>query len=403
MESPLTFKQINHICNIVKSVMEGGFNADRTINFEFRNNQISNETDRAIIADTSYEVVRYWRLLLEIQNNFPQSLPVDYFHLVATWFTLNNYQLPASNKFKGFDPANAKIQYNQLSGIRKIQQSVPDWLDQLGYDAYAENWDTELHALNEKPKVFVRVNRLKIKPSELLIKFQNLGYQAQMVEKSPDAIMLDSRTDVFSTKLYKEGYYEVQDAGSQLIASYLDSRPGMRVADACAGNGGKTLHLASLMQNKGKIIALDIKEEKLKNLKNRVAKAGVDIVETRHIESSKTIKRLESGFDRVLLDVPCSGTGALRHNPEIKWRMNPDKLSNLLKTQSAILGQYSQMVKKNGLLVYATCSILPSENNDQVASFLAKSQGQFELVKEQFISPSKTGFDGFYMAQILRK
>jgi 16S rRNA (cytosine967-C5)-methyltransferase len=403
MDSSLTFKQINHICSIVSKVMENGFNADKTIHFEFKNNQITNETDRAIIADTSYEIIRYWRLLLEIFNNYPQTQPVDYFHLVAAWFTLNNYVIPPSNKFKLFDPAKVKQQFNQLSGIRKIKQSIPDWLDQSGFSAYSENWESELEALNNKPETFIRVNRLKIKPAELLTKLTNLGLKATIVNKSPDAIQLDSSNNIFSLKLYKEGYFEVQDAGSQLIALYLDARPGQRVADACAGNGGKTLHLASIMQNKGKIVALDINEEKLKTLKSRVAKAGIDIVETRHIQSSKTIKRLESGFDRLLLDVPCSGTGALRHNPEIKWRMNPEKISSLLETQAKILEQYSRMLKKDGLLVYATCSILPSENNEQVSSFIQKNKGQFELVKEQFISPSQTGFDGFYMAQIVRK
>ena len=181
---------------------------------------------------------------------------------------------------------------------------------------------------------------------------------------------------------------------------YLDARPGMRVVDTCAGNGGKTLHLACLMQNKGKIVALDTQEEKIQTLKNRAAKAGADIIETRVIEGTKSTKRMSESFDRVLIDSPCSGTGSIRHNPEIKWKMNSERLEKIKNIQSILLNNYSEMLKPGGLMVYATCSILPAENQDQVQRFLENKKVAYELVKEQTILPSKTGFDGFYMAQI---
>ena len=399
----ITLKQANHICEVVRKVMENGYTADKTINFEFRDNQIILDSDRTIIADFSYELIRWWRLLLEINNNYPATQKVDYYQLLATWLILNNWELPDSAKFRAISKNLVKEQYNNFLKIRKIKNSIPDWLDQAGYMAYAHEWESEIDALNAVPPMFLRTNRLKIKPAELLQKLIAEGFTASSVDSAPEAIKLGGKSNIFSSKLYKEGYFEIQDAGSQQIASFLDARPGMRVADACAGNGGKTLHLASIMQNKGKIVAMDVKEERLKALKTRLTRSGSDIVETKLIESTKAIKRLEASFDRVLLDVPCSGTGALRRNPEIKWNMNLEKLKNLNKTQSYILDNYSKLLKKDGLMVYATCSILPSENQDQVKAFFDKRNGEFELVKEQVISPAKTGFDGFYMAQFLKK
>ena len=151
------------------------------------------------------------------------------------------------------------------------------------------------------------------------------------------------------------------------MAPLLDAKPGERVIDACAGGGGKTLHLAALMKNKGKIIAMDITERKLQSLRERCSRNGVDIAETRVIESMKTIKRLEKSADRVLLDVPCTGLGVLRRNPDKKWKISPEEITRLNALQKEILENYSQMVKIGGRLVYATCSCLPSENEKQVA------------------------------------
>jgi 16S rRNA (cytosine967-C5)-methyltransferase len=177
----------------------------------------------------------------------------------------------------------------------------------------------------------------------------------------------------------------------------------MRVIDACAGAGGKTLHLAALMRNRGRILALDTDETKLNELRRRARRAGVsDIVESRQITSSKVIKRLANSADRVLLDVPCSGLGTLRRNPDAKWKLSPESLDQVRTLQQDILSGYAQMLKPGGLLVYATCSILPSENQAQVARFLESRGDGFETVGERLLLPS-AGFDGFYMGKIRRK
>ncbi|HOK52148.1 MAG TPA: RsmB/NOP family class I SAM-dependent RNA methyltransferase [Bacteroidales bacterium] len=402
MPTVITPAQAQHITEIVRKVMEKNHLMDKVIYYEFKNNRIKDEYDRSNIVEVSYELVRWWRMLLEIHNNYPVTRPVDYYQLLGTYLVIHGIDLPKIPQLRNIDATFIKSQLETLSNIRKIKYSIPDWLDQMGFLAYGSEWEDELKALNTPAPIFVRTNRLKIKPAELSQKLKAEGFDNQPVEGAPDALLIKTRTNIFSSALYKEGYFEVQDAGSQFISMALEVKPGMRVADMCAGTGGKTLHLASMMQNKGKIIAFDTQSNKLSELKSRLARAGVDMVETRLIESTKDTKRLRDSFDRVLIDAPCSGTGSIRRNPEIKWKMNTERLNNLLKIQANVLNSYADLVVKDGIVVYATCSILPAENQEQVQRFLEKKKGAFVLLKEQQILPSKTGFDGFYIAQLKR-
>jgi 16S rRNA (cytosine967-C5)-methyltransferase len=215
--------------------------------------------------------------------------------------------------------------------------------------------------------------------------------------------MLAKRADIFKSKAFFDGQFEIQDASSQLVAPFLEVEAGMRVVDACAEHGGKTLHIASLMKNRGKILALDNADWKLDELLKRSTRAGVTIVETRPITTTKIVKRLKDKADRLLLDVPCSGLGVLRRNPDSKWRLTPEKMEEIKTLQAYILDKYTQMVKPGGKFVYSTCSILPSENQNQIQSFLARTNGVFILEEERSISPSLSGFDGFYMARLVKK
>ncbi|MNS80695.1 Ribosomal RNA small subunit methyltransferase B [compost metagenome] len=187
-----------------------------------------------------------------------------------------------------------------------------------------------------------------------------------------------------------------------MVVPLLDVQPGHRVIDACAGGGGKSLHMASLMKNKGKILSLDIHEWKLKELKDRAKRNGVDVIETRVIDTNKVIKRLADNADRVLLDVPCSGMGVLRRNPDAKWKLSNEEIDRLMILQQEILSTYSQMTKVGGQLVYATCSLLPSENELQVQKFLHDHSAKWSLVKEIHLRPDRDGFDGFYAALLKR-
>ena len=196
----------------------------------------------------------------------------------------------------------------------------------------------------------------------------------------------------------------MQDASSQLVADYLDVKPGMKVVDTCAGAGGKTLHLAALMENKGQLIAMDIYESKLKKLKIRARRNGVHNVDMKVIDSTKPIKKLYDKADRVLIDAPCSGLGVIRRNPDSKWKLQPEFLDKIRNVQQDVLQKYSKMVKPGGKLVYATCSVLPSENQVQVNTFLTSESGkEFTFVKDKKILAHQSGYDGFYMAQLQRQ
>jgi 16S rRNA (cytosine967-C5)-methyltransferase len=261
-----------------------------------------------------------------------------------------------------------------------------------------------LHALNEQAAVILRTNTLKTSKPFLQKRLLDHEINTTTIPGYPDAILLNERANVFTSEAFKEGLFEVQDASSQLVAPFLEVSPGQRVIDTCAGAGGKTLHLAALMENKGQLIALDIYAGKLKELKRRAKRDGAHNIETRLIDSTKVIKKLYDSADRVLIDAPCTGLGVLKRNPDAKWKLQPEFLEKIIQTQRELLRDYSKMVKKGGKMVYATCSILPQENRDQVAHFLASDEGaSFKLIKEKNIYSSQTGFDGFYMALLSKE
>ena len=209
------------------------------------------------------------------------------------------------------------------------------------------------------PDLIIRVNTLKTTVKELTVFLRKEGIVAEPIDWSPDALRIMEKTNVFKLSSFRAGLFEVQDAASQMVSRILDPQPGMRVVDACAGEGSKTLHLAALMKNKGKIIALDTQEWRLKELRKRATKAGVDTIETRMITSSKVYKRMDGTADRLLLDVPCSGLGTLRRNPDIKWKLSSEDLERLTILQQELLEKYCMITKPNGRMVYSVCSILP--------------------------------------------
>lgn len=281
-----------------------------------------------------------------------------------------------------------------------VRDGCPDWLDQLGHAELGARWPAERAALAQAAPRFIRVNSLKTSRETLQHTLAQAGIQSQKVDGVDTALQITSDTALFQTQAFKQGWFEQQDAGSQQVAAALPVTPGSRVIDACAGAGGKTLMLSALMQGKGRLLAMDVEQWKLDNLQQRANRAGAANIETRLISSSKTIKRLAGKADFLLLDVPCTGSGVLRRNPDAKWRA-PMRLAELQLLQQDILQRYSKMLCRGGELVYATCSIFPSENRAQIDTFLA-SRPDFVLLGDQHISPAATGFDGFYYAHLRR-
>jgi len=378
--------------------------ADKVLKNTLKRDKRWGARDRAFIAETTYDIVRWKRLYAEIAEvKEPFDRP-NLFRLFTVWATLNGIKIPDWNQFEHTPTRRIKGRFDELSKNRKIRESIPDWLDTLGSKELGSLWDKEISALNKMAPVILRVNTLKATVDKVKHELADLEIETNTIKGIPAALQLKERANVFTTPAFKNGFFEVQDASSQKVAQFLDPKPGMRIVDACAGAGGKSLHLAALMENKGQVIALDIYDHKLKELKKRAKRNGAHNIETRHIDSNKVIKKLIGKADKVLIDAPCSGLGILRRNPDTKWKMQPEFLENIKQTQQQILQEYSKMVKEGGQLVYATCSILPSENGKQVATFLESEAGNsFTLLKESSILSSKTGHDGFYMALLQKK
>lgn len=372
--------------------------ADKVIEKVLKQNSKWGARDRRFIAETTYDIVR-WYVLLRYVGRAHEG---EYWKLLASWFILNEYPLPDWNEFAGLNHADVRKRYEDAKSKRNIRESIPDWLDEMGERELGEKWETELHALNTAAPVVLRTNTLKITRRDLSKRLQEEEVETRSLEQYPDALVLEQRQNIFYAPSFKEGLFEVQDASSQAVGYFLEPEPGMRVIDACAGAGGKTLHIASLMKNKGRILAMDVEQWKLDELQKRARRAGVSNLEAKVIDSSKVIKRLHNSADRLLLDVPCSGTGVLKRNPDAKWKLAPQFIDEVRVLQAKILGDYSQMLKPGGLMVYSTCSVLPSENEKQVTSFLEAKNGEFTMVRENHLWPSE-GFDGFYMALIRRE
>lgn len=360
--------------------------------------------DRKFVAETIYEIVRWKRLYAEIAEVKEPFSRDAVWRIFAVWAVLRGISLPDWKYFENTPVRRIKGRFDELSKIRKYRESIPDWMDELGLAELGEEvWTKELAAQNQQAHVVLRVNTLKTTKQKLRAQLMDLDIETEFHDQYPDALILKERANVFMTPLFKEGFFEVQDASSQKVVPLLDVKPGMRVVDTCAGAGGKTLHIAAKMENKGQIIAMDLYESKQKQLKIRAKRNGVFNVEYRIIDSTKIIKKLYDKADRVLIDAPCSGLGVLKRNPDSKWKLEPEFIENIKKTQKEVLESYSRMVKVGGKLVYATCSILPSENEKQIEAFLKTESGQnFKFIKDEKVLAHQSGFDGFYMCLMER-
>jgi 16S rRNA (cytosine967-C5)-methyltransferase len=306
---------------------------------------------------------------------------------------------------------------------RAVANDVPEWLLPHLERALGAGLEREIAALNGPAPVDLRVNPLKGDRETARKRLAAEGVAAEPTPFSPLGLRLKARAPLSALAAFKEGLVEVQDEGSQVAALLADARPGMRVVDFCAGAGGKTLALAALMQNRGRLVALDVSARRLERAGMRLRRAGIGNVERRALtgERDKWVKRHALSFDRVFVDVPCLGTGTWRRNPDAKWRARPEDLAELTVRQRDILASAARLVRPGGRLVYATCSLLCEEDEDQAEAFLAGAP-DFALVpaadvwKETIggrppsgsgrtlrLSPARHGTDGFFVAIFERR
>lgn len=383
--------------------------SDKAVEFAFKHHPKWGSRDRRLFAESVYECVRHWRWLWHLaglpdaEHARRECIGDEQLWSVwaAQWIT-SGKDLPPFDELAGIRAQDIRARTrDDVPAV--VRLSLPDWLDARCSRELGETWPAIRETLNQPAEVFLRTNTLKTDRRSLKERLGQDGFITEALKPIPTALVMQQRYNVFSMAAFKEGLFEVQDASSQLVAPFVQVEPGMKVIDACAGGGGKTLHLGALMQNKGRILALDVHQWKLNELRKRCGRAGVDVAETRLIEGSKTLKRLAAYADRLLLDVPCSGLGVLRRNPDAKWKLSELEIDRLIVEQQDILTRYSAMVKPGGKMVYATCSILPSENELQVQKFLAAHGDDWTLEEELKLNPAETGHDGFYAARLLRK
>jgi len=389
----------------LNAIFNEGEYADKVVARALKKDKRWGSSDRKFVAETIYEIVRWKRLYAEIAEVKEPFDRDNLWRMFAVWAVLRGYPIPDWRQLEGTPERKIKGRFDELSKIRALKESIPDWMDELGVKELGEKvWTTEIAAQNQPAKVILRTNTLKGTKESLRNTLMDLNIETEYLKDQPEALVLKERANVFLTDAFKQGLFEVQDANSQLVAGFLDVKPGMRVVDTCAGAGGKTLHIASLMENKGQLIAMDLYESKLKQLKLRAKRNGAFNIEYRIIDTTKVIKKLHEKADRVLIDAPCSGLGVLKRNPDSKWKLQPEFIDNIRKVQAEVLESYSKIVKPGGKLVYATCSVLPSENQEQVQKFLKTEIGQqFTFVEDRKLLASESGFDGFYMALLERK
>ena len=359
------------------------------------------ENKRAVFSETVYDLIRWWRLLWYIIDQEPSSEEKDFQKLITIYLFSKKGDIDVLQKKRELDTSQVLQRIETANASRILRESIPDWLDVQGEKELGFRWDTVIASLNKNPDLIIRVNILKTTSKELMVILRKEGIIAEPLDWSPDALFIREKTNVFKLLSFNAGLFEVQDAASQMVCRILDPQPGMRVVDACAGEGSKTLHLAALMKNKGKIIALDTQEWRLRELRKRATKAGVDTIEIRLITSSKVHKRMKDTADRLLLDVPCSGLGTLQRNPDIKWKLTSQDLDRLKRLQQDLLESYCTILKPLGNMVYSVCSIFSSEGEDQVQRFL-KNHQDFRLLNEKRYWPGIDRTDGFYIALIQR-
>jgi 16S rRNA (cytosine967-C5)-methyltransferase len=386
--------------------VEGGY-ARKNIDHQLKNQRKWGARDRRQYAEVCYDLVRWWRFLLCLADLETAGKSTNSETRIAGIMTVPAVDSAVIEKVISVylkwreNPDLFNVQIQKLN--RAQRESIPDWMDEWGISELKSEWPKVMASLNQKAKQFLRVNTLKSNVKILIQDLKNENILTEVVAGANEALVLVDRKNVFQTKSFLRGAFEMQDVGSQMITQFVQPQSGERIVDACAGAGGKTLHLAALMKNSGKIIALDTDERKLGELRKRASRAGATSIETRFIENSKVIKRLYDTADRLLLDVPCSGLGVLKRNPDYKWKLSLNILAEIRETQKEILEKYSPIVKPGGYLIYSTCSIAASENSEQIAAFLVRHAGEFELEAELKVSPADTEFDGFYAARLKRK
>jgi 16S rRNA (cytosine967-C5)-methyltransferase len=402
----------------------------------FRARRYIGGSDRRAVADLAWGVVRQrlrleWWIAQTGARLTPRLLVLAYLLLVEKRKTGEAAKLFDAGRFSAgpLDVGEMGIA-ERLVGKPLMGKEMPDsarlnlpeWALPGLAARFGDRLEAEAAAMEANAPLDLRVNILKGTREEAQRALRTEGLASETTPHSPWGLRLAGRTPITGTTAYKSGLIEVQDEGSQLIAALVGAAPGMRVADYCAGAAGKTLAMAATMNNQGRVTACDVSAPRLEGATKRLRRAGVHNAETHLLEAGdRWVKRRAGQFDRVLVDAPCTGTGTWRRNPDARSRTGPEDLAELLRKQGEILVTSSHLVRPGGRLVYATCSLLPEEDELQVEQFL-EAHPEFRAIPlgtawpaagltgappmdgaNLLLSPAAHGTDGFFCAVLERQ
>ncbi len=432
--------RIKAAIELLESAFSSNEPLDRLINQYFRKRRYAGSNDRRAINNLTYNIIRHlnrldwWitridsklestpRTQMISELTIEEKLSPNY---IKSMFDGSKHcPLPLTDKEESLAKALSGQSINHPEMNTSVIMEYPYWMDKYFKALWPKRLRLEMSALNQPATVDVRVNTLKTSLEDARHSLINENISCEPTPISPVGLRLTSKTRLFNTAVFKKGWIEVQDEGSQLIALVSDAKPDMAVVDFCAGAGGKTLALAATMGLNSKIdghlIACDILSYRLDRLKPRIHRAGVKNIHTHILTAEDTdwIKINTGTKDRVLLDVPCTSTGIWRRDPLSRWRLSIDNLKNNICVQRNILRNASKLVKKGGRLIYATCSLLKEENEHQITWF-TKHHNDFCIIPIEDVwgeviggtspsasslrlSPASNGTDGFFCA-ILEK
>jgi 16S rRNA (cytosine967-C5)-methyltransferase len=397
---------------------------DALVSAYFRARRFIGSKDRAALSTRLYAVLRHqarlgWWLKKVGVTITPRTR-------VLVWMALGEKAglRALTDLCSGGKYAPAPLDENERTMLRKLEGGTiehPDMDEEVLAECppaeagplrkkFGKQFLSELRAMQEPATLDLRVNTLKTTREAVVAELAEMGFKAELCALSPWGVRLYERPSLGNLSMLKDGRIEIQDEGSQLVALTVDAKPGERVVDFCAGAGGKTLAIGASMENKGRIVACDVMEGRLKKSAERFRRAGLHNIEIRALSSERDpwVKKHKGGFDRVLADAPCSGTGTWRRNPDARWRALGPGLEQLVKIQAEILDSASRLVKNGGRLIYATCSLLPDENEMQIEKFMA-AHPEFTLMPCGLsgqtylaLTPAQHGTDGFFAAVIVK-
>ncbi len=424
---------------LLDAIDQGRAPADDLVAEYFRRHRFAGVKDRAAISAHIYAALRHRAALDWWIGKEASNLPSDgRRRLLAALVLIESWRPEAilkacdGDRFRPapLSPAERRM-IEALAGHplehrempREVRGNFPAWLLPHLDRALGRSLMREMAALNEPAALDLRLNLLRADDREKVrAALMREGVEAVRTKLSPLGLRVFERAPLGTLDLFRAGVVEVQDEGSQIAALLVDARPGMRVADFCAGAGGKTLALAASMRNRGHLVACDVSAARLERATQRLRRAGASIVQRVPLESArdKWVKRHGKRFDRVLVDAPCTGTGTWRRNPDAKWRLRPEDLTELVALQADILDSAARLVTGGGRLVYVTCSLLREEDEEQIERFLA-AHADFALVpvdevwhevigtpppsedKMLRLTPARHGTDGFFVAVLVRR